>query len=295
MNGPSDNKQEMPLYFWGLIFLVAILMILISLFVFNYRTKYLLKLPKKVMEYTDVPKNNSPDIYFIGSSLTRNALIQDSTFKKVLIEKGFTPNFKIDIIGSSTFDDFNCQIDIIKKLHPHYLFIESNLACLKLTTNFRGRLVQLPRNVIIELKKQLHSGKNNEGVASNDTNNPTYDFDNQEIDLSGTIFDVNKIDEFPKWDSLFAEASTLGIKIFLLEIPRSIEAEQQLLTDIKKQQKELIDAYYQKYGIDFIAFPNKISRNNYYIDRAHFNSIGSRYYSEWLVGEFCKRTILNCN
>jgi hypothetical protein len=87
----------------------------------------------------------------------------------------------------------------------------------------------------------------------------------------------------------------LGIKIYLLKLPRSLEAEKLMIKTFTEQYDELVKKYYKEYNIEYIDFPDKLSRDKYYIDQAHFNKFGSEYYSDWLITEFYNRKLINCN
>jgi len=124
------------------------------------------------------------------------------------------------------------------------------------------------------------------------------DFDTNKTgyyDSFGEMFRVRSLNEFRLWSMFYKEAAGLGIKIYLLELPRSIEAERHLLVKFKEEYKELVRQYKTVYNIDYIGFTNNISQDKYYLDRAHFNKLGGDYYCEWLMNELCNRNLINCN
>ena len=77
-----------------------------------------------------------------------------------------------------------------------------------------------------------------------------------------------------------------------MEIPISNEAELQLSNSLKQQTSLLLSRYSEYFSIGYVYFPEKLTRNKYYIDGAHFNKLGASYYSDWLVNEIYNRELL---
>ena len=282
----NESKYGMPLKLWLWSLALSAFIISSILLILNYRTKYVISYQLNFIEHENDSevKSERLDFYFIGSSLTEAALFRNNSIQIPDTLNGFKISYKATIIGKSQLSDFNYKIDEIKKLKPKYLFIESNLSCINMKSNLRARILLIPQNFMVIMEKLFNSTEINEQT----TKNPE-----EVVDLAnGILFGVRKINEFPLWNKLYEEAHELGIKIIFLEIPRSIEADQLILDDFKIKYNNLIEAYKKEYDIDYIEFPNKISRDKYYIDRAHFNEDGSIYYSNWLVNEFKRRNIL---
>ena len=118
---------------------------------------------------------------------------------------------------------------------------------------------------------------------------PRADKKNRDAELQIRIRGIN---EFYLWNKFFKEAEELGIKIYLLEVPRSAEAERHLPGSVKQQFNYLVDKYNTQYNVGFIGFHEKLSFTKYYVDGAHFNKLGADYYSDWLVNEIFKRGLI---
>ncbi|MCX6254892.1 MAG: hypothetical protein NTV31_10515 [Bacteroidia bacterium] len=294
----KENKEYtgMPLPLWGMSAITALAILVILFLLFNLsdkkpnvrKTKYL---KEKTHRYNH---NSSLDVYFLGSSITRNALFAFNSLENSIIKNNKRFNFKIVVGNGFSLREFNYKIKEIKTLRPKYLFIESNLACIDIYGNivlsFRHKLSRIP----VELINVGNSFKlNNDFLPDNniDLINPSSKSNKNNKD-SGVRLRIRKINEFFMWNKFFKEAENLGIKIYLLEIPRSYEAEQSIPIILRQQYKSLVNKYSSEFNIGHIDFPNKISYAKYYRGGAHFNKLGADYYSDWLVNELFKRELI---
>lgn len=293
------NKKEytgMPLSLWGISGITALLILsLIYLFISLSEIK-----PNKIRtqllrEKTYINDPNSRlDAYFLGSSLTRGALLAfnslESSIKKS--NKGF--NFKLVTGNGFSLNDFNYKIEEIKKLKPKCLFIERNLVSTDNFENpllsFRHRLARIP--VDLFNLRNLFKVNNNPGpenfIAQFDPDFIT-DKNNK---MPRVKIRIRGINEFLMWKKFFKVAENNGIKVYLIEVPISIEAELQLSNSLKQQINLLITKYSEYYSIGYVNFSEKLTRTKYYMDGAHFNELGADYYTDWLVNEISKRELL---
>lgn len=294
----KKNKEYtgMPLRLWVMSAIVALatLIFLYLLFAFTDiqpNTNREKALREKSHSYN---LNKNVDVYFIGSSLSRGALFAFNSLENSILKNDKRFNFKIIVGNGFSLDEFNYKIREIKALQPKYLFIESNLACIDIFRNpflgFRHRLSRLAFD-LINISNLV---KLNDDFLVNNFNrqidpDPKADKKNRDAELQIRIRGIN---EFYLWNKFFKEAEELGIKIYLLEVPRSAEAERHLPGSVKQQFNYLVDKYNTEYNVGFIGFHEKLSFTKYYVDGAHFNKLGADYYSDWLVNEIFKRELL---
>ena len=293
------EKKEytgMPLSIWGLsaITALAISLLLFLFFSFcdihpnNNRMKLL-------MERTYIyDLNKKLDAYFIGSSLTRGALLAYNSLEKKTIENYKRLNCKIVTGNGFSLDEFNYKIKEIKILRPKCLFIESSLVCKdpygNLIVSFRHRLAR----ITVDFLNTINLIQVNSDFISNNNNgqfNPDLETDknNKEADLKLRIRGSN---EFPRWKRFFKEAEKHGVKIYLIELPLSNEAEKLLSISVKQQINSLVTRYSEDCEVGYLAFHEKLNYSKYYIDGAHFNKAGADYYSDWLVNEIFNGELL---
>ena len=291
---------------WVRAFGIALLLLVILFFFMNVRDKKLeIKNPVGGLFYSEHFTNNHEkrlDFYFLGSSLTNNALIQYISFDSLIAKKNVGINYKAAICGGACLQDFNNLIVEIKQLRPRYLFIESNTACLNMgginnSFNFfaiyRTRLARFPEYLFGMGTDAFQLINNPVPKAYIEEKLAKSDFDNRFSIYEK--FGVRSINEFQLWSSFYKEAASLGIKIYLLEFPRSIEAEQHFSVKFKDEYKGLIQQYKAEYNIDYIGFPDKRFQNKYFLDGAHFNKFGGDYYCELLMNEIFIRKLIYCN
>jgi hypothetical protein len=189
----------------------------------------------------------------------------------------------------------------IRKLRPKFLFIESNLVFLDLSDpatwqTFRTRLARIPLYLLTSKASPFDLFRNYGAESLAPTLNILPKPEEQPgntVKNYGRNFKVRSIDDFPLWNDLFRDADSLGIQIFFLEFPRSAEADKRLSQKFKYQIKKLENEYYSHYKIQHIGFPDKLSKEKYFMDFAHFNAAGSRYYSDWLIKELYARKLIN--
>lgn len=292
----TKEYSGMPLSLWGISVITALLILsLIYLFISFSEIK-----PNKIRTqllrektYTNDP-NSRLDAYFLGSSLTRGALLAfnslESSIKKS--NKGF--NFKLVTGNGFSLNDFNYKIEEIIKLKPKCLFIERNLVSTDNFENpllsFRHRLARIP--VDLFNLRNLFKVNNNPGPENFiDQFDPDFITDNNNK-MPRVKIRIRGINEFLLWKKFFKVAENNGIKVYLIEVPISIEAESQLSNYLKQQINLLITKYSEYYSIGYVNFSEKLTRTKYYIDGAHFNKLGADYYTDWLVNEISKRELL---
>ena len=291
MNGPANSKG-MPLAIWGRALLVALILLAALYVIVSIRDNqpgYSTLKDGKAEEITNANGNNL-DGYFLGSSLTSYALIQNNSFDSLISKQKEKFNYKIVFGSRYCLQDFNDKIEEILKLRPRYLFIESNIACLEYHgdgfSKFRLWLSNIPIFMIMRINREfgLFGKPGPHSAFGNNALKTDHDFLNSGIvDMANVYIKTRKADAFPEWVAFYKQAARLGIKVYLLEIPRSFEAEQFLPVKIKQEYSALVKEYSHRYNIGYLDFPFKLGKERYYRDRAHFNQTGSYCYSTWLV------------
>lgn len=293
------QKKEytgMPLSLWGISAITALAILsLLYLFVSFCDIQPNKNRTKLLSERTYVyDLNRKLDAYFIGSSLTRGALLAFNSLENSTIENNKRLNCKIVVGNGFSLDEFNYKIKEIKILRPKCLFIESNLVCKdtygNLVLSFRHRLSRYPVD-LINMSNLIKV--NNDFISANFNGQFDPDFktdkNNKEPELKLRIRGIN---EFRRWKRFFKVAEEHGIKIYLIEMPLSIEAQKLFPNSIKQQINSLVDKYSEDYGVGYLGFPEKLTYTKYYIDGEHFNKPGADYYSDWLVNEIFNRKLL---
>ncbi len=293
-----DQNQGMPLVIWAGALVMALAILSGIWHLYSVRDQRVRALNPGLTEHSS-SQHDTVKAYFLGSSLTKYALIQYHTLDSLLKWQNKTLKYRVVVSAGTGLASYNSRIDEIINLRPSYLFIESNLACINYQGNsgkekvyqlsrFRTRLARIPFYIVKMKGNAFDLLETNVPEPFSDRNKTKLDFDfidEENLKLRGEVLKVRNIDEFPEWSSFFKAADSLGIRVFLLELPRSGEAEKHLPAGFKEQHQILINQYGEKYGIPFLDFPEELGYVEYYHDRAHFNKAGSFYYSEWLLRE----------
>jgi len=286
----------------------AIFVLVVLYLLMKARDERLLSERLKEIRMVGSPRNQkkSLDAVFLGSSMTKHAFNDYNSLDSCLIRNKFKLNYQVVGIETYCLRDFNSMIKTIKTLRPRNLVIESNIACINLNVFFTPtNSINLVWFEISEFRRRL--GRVPEYFLN--AGNGTFDFvnnfapknllrDEKPLHLDdytiGKKLTIRKIDEFPLWTKFFKEAQELGIKVILLEIPRSQEAENQLSVQFKQEYNDLVMQFHNFYKIDYVGFPDKIPQKDYYLDRGHMNETGADYYCDWLLKEFCLRKLIDC-
>ena len=293
------KKKEytgMPFSLWGISGITALLMLSFLYLFFSIseikpnktRTRLL-----REKTYTNDPEKRL-DAYFLGSSLTRGALLAFNSLENSIKKsnKGF--NFKLVTGNGFSLNDFNYKIEEIKSLQPKCLFIERNLIStdnfINPVLSFRHRLARIPVD-FFNLRNLFKV--NNNPVSENfiEQFDPDFIIDKNNK-MPRVKIRIRGFNEFLLWKEFFRTAEKSGIKIYLLEVPISVEAELQLSNSLLQQINLLVTRYSEYYSIGYVDFSEKLTRTKYYFDGAHFNKPGADYYSDWLVNEIFNRELL---
>jgi len=155
MNIKESNKGT-PMSIWIGAFGIALLLMVVLYFFMNIRDKQIeIKNPigNLYFEHYTNKQENRLDLYFLGSSLTQDALIAYFSFDSIIAKRNRRINYKTVVRIGARLQDFNNIIMEIKKLRPRCLFIESNLACISMDgsnnifyffIDYRTRLARFP-------------------------------------------------------------------------------------------------------------------------------------------------------
>ena len=294
----------MPLFIWFMAFVIA-LVLLVALYLFeDTRGKRLRNMESQnppVEEYSN-SDGSELDACFLGSSMTNCALIRYHSLDSIIDARKVRFNYKSFVGSRFSLEDLDNKIEEIRTLRPKYLFIESGIACYDFRADgfsrFRIWLSNVPLYFVLMVNQAFGLLDKPQPRSYFGQSEAKLDFDNLYTDidnLANSNFKIRKMNEFPVWDLFFMQAPALGIRIFLLEMPRSGDAEKFIPARLNREYNSLVKQYYNQYGITYIDFPDHLDRNTYYMDRAHFNEPGSDYYCSWLLKEFCTRNLLKCD
>jgi hypothetical protein len=293
------KKKEftgMPLSLWGISGITALVILsFIYLFFSIAEIKPNKNRTKLLREKTYIHDPNSRlDAYFIGSSVTRGALLAFNSLENSIKKNNEKFNFKIVTGNGFSPNDFNYKIEEIKNLHPKCLFIERNFIS---TDNFENPVLSL-RHRLARIPVDFFNLRNLFKV----NNNPLPDNLIEQFDPDFITDKNNKkpkvklrirgINEFLLWKRFFKVAEKNDIKIYLLEVPVSVEVEMQQSNSFRQRISLLVTKYTEEYSIGYVGFSENLTRTKYYIDGAHFNKIGADYYTDWLVNELFNRDLL---
>ena len=286
----------MPLSLWVISGITALVILsFIYLFLSIAEVKPNKNRTKLLREKTYIHDPNSRlDAYFIGSSITRGALLAFNSLENSIKKNDEKFNFKIVVGNGFSLNDFNYKIEEIKNLRPKCLFIERNFISTDNFENpvlsFRHRLARIPVD-FLDLRNLFKV--NNEPIPDNFIEQFDPDFIPDKNNRNPKVkLRIRGINEFLLWKEFFKVAEKYNIKIYLIEIPVSTEVEMQLSNSLKQQINLLVNKYSEDYCIGYIGFSEKLTRTKYYIDGAHFNKLGADYYTDWLVNEIFNRDIL---
>ncbi len=286
----------MPLTLWGISGITALLFLSLLYLFFSFSEIKPNKTRTGLLREISYPDNSGKrlDAYFLGSSLTRGALLVFNSLENSIEKsnKGF--NFKLVTGNGFSLNDFNYKIEEIKILKPKCLFIERNLISTDNFENpvlsFRHRLARIPVD-FFNMRNLFRV--NNNPVPENFIGQFEPDFITDKNNRMPKVkIRIRGMNEFLLWKRFFRTAEKSGIKIYLLEVPISVEAEMQLSNSLRQQINLLVSRYTEYYSIGYVDFSEKLSRTQYYIDGAHFNKPGADYYTDWLVNEIFKRELL---
>jgi hypothetical protein len=286
---------SMPLSLWGITGVSTLVILTLLYLTFSIgeikpntnRTEFL---REKSIIYDP---NGRLDAYFIGSSLSRGALLAFNSLDNSILKSNKRFNFKIVTGNGFSLNDFNYKIKEIKSLQPKCLFIERSLISTDNFENpvlsFRHRLLRIPveyfnLNNLIEINNQFVSDN------SNGQFNPVFTTEKNNKN-PGVKLRVRGSNEFLLWNKFFRVAEKYGIKIYLLEVPVSYEVDMQLANSMKRQTNLLVTKYSEEYCIGYVDFPGKLPRTKYYVDGSHFNKPGADYYTDWLVNELFNKNL----
>lgn len=292
----KKELESMPLSLWGISWITAfVILSFIYLFFSIAEIKPNKTRTKLLREKTYIHDPDSRlDAYFIGSSVTRGALLEFNSLENSIKKNNEKFNFKIVAGNGYSLNDFNYKIEEIKNLHPKCLFIERNFISTDNFENpvlsFRHRLARIPVD-FFNLRNLFKV--NNNPIPDNFIGQFDPDFITDKNNRRPKVkLRIRGINEFLLWRKFFKDAEKYDIKIYLLEVPVSVEAEMQQSNSFRQQISLLVTKYTEEYSIGYVGFSEKLTRTKYYIDGAHFNKPGADYYTDWLVNELFNRDLL---
>jgi len=142
----SSHQDAVPIKVWFLAFLLACLFFWGGYTAYVIRDNYTIKPIKNRNKTIDHVFSNThstdqnTDVYILGSSLSRYALVKFNTFDSSLVQKQLKLGYKIAYRRAALISDFNSRIPDIIKEKPRSLFIESN--CLILCELISSKIIR---------------------------------------------------------------------------------------------------------------------------------------------------------
>jgi hypothetical protein len=235
------------------------------------------------------------EAYILGSSLMEKGVSAYGSLDSILNRDRVEINYKLLFRSCAVISDFSPFLEEIIKTGPCIVVIESNILCADLSmrppVSFVGSLRwywTYLRNIPNRLTWSLFER------ASRLSRNPEpfkFALRQRTIDEKfwaaykkrAKKYRARKIDAFPEWNAFFTRARGAGIRIVLLELPRSLEAARYVPERFLEDEKELIGRFEERYGVTHLKFPRRLEQRKYYVDEAHFNREGARVFSRWIA------------
>lgn len=91
-----------------------------------------------------------------------------------------------------------------------------------------------------------------------------------------------KQSDYAEKRSFLAEAHRLGIRVIVLVMPRSAEAEALLDNDDRRLISQRMTEYRKAFGVVELRYPGKLSTADFF-DYSHLNQEGRDKFSRWLL------------
>jgi hypothetical protein len=246
------------------------------------------------------PGHTRTDAVILGSSLTERAFSTYGSLDSILIHEGVRINYQLITRPYAVIGDFSPLLGEIGKTAPRAVLIESNILCadlfLRAPETFFGHLRQF-RGYFRNIPKQLAASwlrtfsrlfrepalfqASGQGTAIGEKYWDSYK-------RRAGRYRVRRFDAFPEWNAFFSRAEKAGIRVYLLELPRSREADRYITKEFLEDQERLFRRFEERYHVIDLKFPGRLDQRTYFIDVAHFNREGSRVFSQWMVDRIWK-------
>jgi hypothetical protein len=241
------------------------------------------------------PGRTRTDAVILGSSLTERAFSTYGSLDSLLIHDSVKVNYQLITRPYAVLGDFSPLLGEIEKTAPRAVLIESNILCadlfLRAPESFFGHLRQF-RGYFRKLPKQMAAfwlrsfSRLFREPELFRASSPGMTIDEKYWDTykrRAGRYRVRRFDAFPEWNAFFDRAHEAGIRVFLLELPRSSEADRYVTREFLEDQERLIRRFEERYHVTALKFPGRLDQRTYFVDVAHFNREGSRVFSRWTV------------
>ena len=291
----SSQKNIVPLNVWVKAFFLTNLIFWCGYALFAIRDKYIdshynTQYIIDTSETAFASNKLKPDMYIIGSSLAINGFYTFGSLDSAIIKNRISLNYKVIYRGGAVISDYNYLIPYLLKTKPQYLFIESNTIGVDISNNLLSisliqysiRLSRIPE-YLLSLNAHILNlisapvPKEKQPILSIDENYWALYI------KRAKKYRVRAINEFPEWNTFFKQAKKANIQVYILELPRSIEAEKYLPVEFNEQYNSLMTQFQNQYGVIYIPFPYKLNQQKYFEDAAHLNKVGADLYSNWFT------------
>jgi len=247
-----------------------------------------------IREVNEYEKNNDL-IIAVGSSLSASGLNYDNHMDNLASELGY-PNIKFvrfTRLVYSTLDQFIPLLEPILKARPKYVFFEARpfLLYLNIKEDYlieEREMIKYPFRYILNLFFTLPQENWSYADNSKEVNilhmKETVDLLTDTLAYKQFLKDytINNNPLPQKFVDFLTSAKKNGIKVFLLDLPRSDLAFSFIPHQLREGLPSLLDKYKNNYNLKLVSFPYRLPLK-YYRDMAHLNTSGSKLYSKWFI------------
>jgi hypothetical protein len=291
MNGP--NKPA-PIYVWGLTLAILCIVSAVTLYLYANAKPFTEFNKERLNTYKNT---KGKKIIGLGSSLLHNATFFDRFMSDFGDKKGYDSIRFLRIIRyGGTIEDFIPLLNSILDASPEIVVIESNMLLLlgggrrepdlwNDTKHFLKFLLQHPMrindfqrggrgNLELNMKLQAKNSRlDSIALAKRVKRMKTYYVRNSGF--------PSEVDEF------LIKSKKRKIRVVIVDVPAYSKVEEMIegWPFIKQKMADLLTEVQQKYGVEYLKFPDPLGLE-YYADFAHFNQAGRERYSLWLLSCF---------
>ncbi|HHD63993.1 MAG TPA: hypothetical protein ENK96_06455 [Desulfobulbaceae bacterium] len=240
----------------------------------------------------------SPSVAVLGTSLTEKAFYKDEAMERISESQGDGPmHFLRFTLDGGVLPDFHALLSAVIEARPDLICIESAL----FTVNFRGQsfrhyvfdrhrsyIRKCIKKILIHVplvRKRYYLPTE---FGRGNYKDPPFGKPKR-LQQDRTAYRKNvrrmKIRSFAdgkRYADLFNRAHHLGVRICLLDLPRSDDAWQLLSAGFKMSCRQLIAQYEHTYGVMYQAFSLHLTQEDF-TDMAHLSARGRHRYSKWFI------------
>lgn len=298
--GLAGDNQATPIRVWIRALLLAILIYFCGFAAMSYFEIKALRTPPDLSKFEQKTSNISNDeqaaeVYVFGSSLSRLALSHGGFFKSAIADRDLSFGYRIVTRRKAVLSNFSYMIPQLQSDLPDLVLIESNILCVKMFEQTFNEKRMYPKRLLGRYETHLaltaeflrtHLWRALKAMSlpvPKEAKIIDEDYWTR-YQKHAKNYSVRQVDEFPEWVSFFQQAREKGIRVIIIELPRSAQAAQYLSRNFIVGYEALIGQFMEEYGVEYMGFPMDLDQRKFYKDAAHFNKTGAKVYSDWLVG-----------